>query len=243
MKKTLVLGLCAVFFFGCNEFCQKSGKASLATEKENVSYAIGANFGIQAYHQMVVRDSIDLDMDAFYQGFKDRYSQDSSKYLMNDSMVSVTLQEFSMKLMQEKMKKDSVVAAKAMEEQEAFLAKNKTAEGVVVTESGLQYKVITAGTGETPTDSSVVSVHYTGKLLNGTEFDSSIKRGQPAEFPVKAVIPGWTELLKLMKVGGKVQAWIPSNLAYGPSGRPGTIPGNSLLVFEVELLGVKASAK
>ena len=127
-----------------------------------------------------------------------------------------------------------------MEEGLAFLAKNKTAEGVVVTESGLQYKVITEGKGESPNDSSTVSVHYTGKLLDGSEFDSSVKRGQPAEFPVRAVIPGWTELLKLMKTGEKVVAWIPSELAYGTYGRPPLIPGNSVLEFEVELLSVNA---
>ncbi len=239
MKKWIVLGLSFALFVGCDQLCSKSGKKSLVTEKDKYSYSIGANFGMQAYTQMVARDSIDLDMDAFIQGFKDRYEHDSTKYLMNDSMVGAALNEFSMKLMQQKISKDSIAAAKNLAEQEAFLAKNKTAEGVVTTESGLQYKVIVEGTGETPTDSSIVSVHYTGKLLDGKEFDSSIKRGQPAEFPVKAVIPGWTELLKLMKVGGKAQAWIPSQLGYGPNGRPGVIPGNSLLEFEVELLGIK----
>lgn len=238
MKKWIVLGLSFALFVGCDEMNSTVGKKSLVTEKDRYSYAIGANFGEQAYNQMVARDSIDLDMNAFYQGFKDRYAHNSSAYLMNDSTVMVVLNEFSMKLMQQKMTKDSIASAKNLAEQEAFLAKNKAAEGVVTTESGLQYKVIAEGSGETPADTSIVSVHYTGKLLDGKEFDSSVKRGQPAEFPVKAVIPGWTELLKLMKVGGKVQAWIPSQLGYGPNGRPG-IPGNSLLEFEVELLGIK----
>ena len=242
MKKLIAIGLCAAFLAGCDCIGGGAGKTALVTEKDNYSYAIGANFGMQAHGQLVARDSIDLDLDAFFQGFKDRYFQDSTKYLLNDSAVLAVLNDFSQKLQQKKISKDSAIAAKNLADQEAFLAQNKTAEGVITTESGLQYKVITEGKGEIPTDSSIVTVHYAGKLLDGKEFDSSIKRGQPAEFPVKAVIPGWTELLKTMKVGGKVEAWIPSNLAYGPNGRQPLIPGNSLLVFEVELLGVKAPA-
>ena len=135
-----------------------------------------------------------------------------------------------------------IAAEKNKAEGEAFLAKNKTAEGVVTTASGLQYKVETEGTGATPTDEDKVKVHYTGTLLNGEKFDSSIDRGQPLEFPVTAVIAGWTEMLKLMKVGEKVTAWIPSELAYGPRGNR-AIPGNSVLKFEMELLEVIPPAK
>ena len=117
--------------------------------------------------------------------------------------------------------------------------KNKTQEGVVTTASGLQYKVLKEGTGEIPNDSSIVSVHYTGTLLDGKKFDSSVDRGKPMEFPVRAVIPGWTEMLKLMKTGSKVQAWIPSELGYGAR-KMSAIPANSLLVFEMELLEIKA---
>ena len=242
MKKLLALGMAAALLAGCNDLGAKSGKTSLVTEKDKYSYALGANFGSQAHYQLVTRDSVALDLDAFYQGFKERYLADSANYLMNDSLVYATLNAFSQDLQKKKMEKDSIASAKNLAEQEEFLAKNKTAEGVITTESGLQYKVITEGNGAIPTDSSIVSVHYTGTLLNGKEFDSSVKRGQPAEFPVGAVIPGWTELLKLMKVGGKVQAWIPSALGYGPSGRQPMIPGNSLLIFEVELLEIKAPA-
>ena len=111
----------------------------------------------------------------------------------------------------------------------------------MTTESGLQYKVITEGTGATPADGDIVKVHYTGTLLDGTKFDSSVDRGEPLEFPIGAVIPGWTEMLKLMKVGGKVTAWIPSDLAYGPRGRGPQIPGNSALVFEMELIDTHAA--
>lgn len=238
MKKLLALGLCSLFFFGCNEM--GATKSKLVTEKDKYSYALGAHFGTQAHYQLVQRDSIDLDLAVFMQAFMERYKQDSSKYLMNDSLVFATLNEFSQKIQQEKLAKDSVAAVKNLEEETAFLAKNKSEAGVVTTASGLQYKIITEGKGATPGDSSIVTVNYEGKLLNGQEFDSSIKRGQPAEFPIAAVIPGWTEMLKLMKVGEKVQVWIPSALAYGPRGRQPQIPGNSLLSFEMELLGVKA---
>ncbi len=239
MKKLIALGLCAAFFVGCNEFGAPR-KTSLVTEKEKVSYALGSIFGMQAHAQLVARDSIDLDLDVFKQAFVEHYNRDSAKYLLSDSLVKEVLNDFSAKLQAERKKKDSIASAKTLEEGVAFLAKNKTVEGVIVTASGLQYKVIAEGTGESPNDSSTVSVHYTGKLLDGSEFDSSVKRGQPAEFPVRAVIPGWTELLKLMKTGGKVVAWIPSELAYGTYGRPPMIPGNSVLEFEVELLSVKA---
>ena len=123
---------------------------------------------------------------------------------------------------------------------QAFLAANAKKEGVKTTNSGLQYKVIQEGNGATPKENSIVTVHYSGKLLDGTEFDSSYARQQPAQFPVNAVIPGWTEALQLMKAGSKVELYIPSELAYGenpPAGSP--IPPNSVLVFTVELIDVK----
>ena len=120
-----------------------------------------------------------------------------------------------------------------------FLEENKKKEGVQSTQSGLQYKVITAGSGATPTAQSQVTVHYEGKLINGTVFDSSLKRGQPATFPVGGVIPGWTEALQRMKVGDKWQLFIPPNLAYGEQGASGAIGPNETLIFEVELLEVK----
>jgi FKBP-type peptidyl-prolyl cis-trans isomerase len=181
-----------------------------------------------------------LDLDLFIQAFVERYKQDSAKYLMADSTIFQTLTELSQSRQAEKARKDSVAAAENKAKGEAFLAQNKTAEGVVTTESGLQYKVITEGTGVTPSDTDVVKVHYTGTLLDGTKFDSSVDRGEPLEFPIGAVIPGWTEMLKLMKVGEKVTAWIPSDLAYGPRGRGPQIPGNSMLIFEMELIDTHA---
>ena len=134
----------------------------------------------------------------------------------------------------------TLMADPNLEKGEAFLAENAKKEGVKTTASGLQYKVLKEGTGKSPKDTDTVQVHYKGTLLDGTEFDSSIKRGQPAEFPLNRVIPGWTEGVQLMKEGAKYQFTIPSKLAYGERGTPGgPIPPNSTLVFEVELLSIK----
>ena len=241
-KKVIVAaGALALLLTGCDQLCQgPKTKTALVTEKDKYSYALGAHFGNQAQFQLVTRDSIDLDLDLFIQAFVERYKQDSAKYLMADSTIFKTLTELSQSRQAEKARKDSVAAAENKAKGEAFLAQNKTAEGVVTTESGLQYKVITEGTGATPSDTDVVKVHYTGTLLDGTKFDSSVDRGEPLEFPIGAVIPGWTEMLKLMKVGEKVTAWIPSDLAYGPRGRGPQIPGNSMLIFEMELIDTHA---
>ena len=241
-KKVIVAaGALALLLTGCDQLCQgPKTKTALVTEKDKYSYALGAHFGNQAQFQLVARDSIDLDLDLFIQAFVERYKQDSAKYLMAYSTIFQTLTELSQSRQAEKARKDSVAAAENKAKGEAFLAQNKTAEGVVTTESGLQYKVITEGTGVTPSDTDVVKVHYTGTLLDGTKFDSSVDRGEPLEFPIGAVIPGWTEMLKLMKVGEKVTAWIPSDLAYGPRGRGPQIPGNSMLIFEMELIDTHA---
>lgn len=239
-KLLWIATICSFALMGCNEMGASTAKKSLTTEKDKYSYAFGAFFGMQANQQLVARDSIDLDLDVFVQAFKERYKNDSAKYLMNDSLIFATLNEFSMKHQAEKMAKDSIAAEKNLTTQKDFLEKNKSAEGVVTTESGLQYQMIHQGTGVVPTDTDIVSVHYTGTLLDGSEFDNSLKRGAPAEFPVNAVIPGWTEILKLMKTGSKVKVWIPSDLGYGPRGRMPMIPGHSLLVFEMELLETKA---
>jgi FKBP-type peptidyl-prolyl cis-trans isomerase FklB len=132
-------------------------------------------------------------------------------------------------------------AAKNKKEGEAFLAANKTKEGVKTLPSGLQYKVLKNGTGKTPKATDSVKAHYAGTLLNGTEFDSSIKRGEPTVFPVNGVIPGWIEALQLMKTGSKWQLFIPSELAYGERGQQ-SIPPNSVLIFEVELIGIEDGA-
>src|SRR5438876_12382815 len=154
---------------------------------------------------------------------------------MSEQEVRDTIMAFE-KDMQQKL---TETAQKNAAEAEKFLAANKTKEGVKTTENGLQYKVLKEGSGAQPKSSDSVTVNYRGTLTDGTEFDSSYKRGQPATFPVAGVIKGWTEALQLMKVGSKFQLFIPPNLAYGDQGRPG-IPPNSILIFEVELMDVKS---
>lgn len=243
-KMLLAAGAIALAMTGCDQMNQgPKTKTTLVTEKDKYSYALGSHFGNQAHFQLVTRDSIDLDIDLFIQAFKERYNEDSAHFLMNDSTIFQTLTDLSQSRQKEKEMKDSIAAEANKAAGEAFLAQNKTAEGVVTTESGLQYKVITEGKadGATPADGHIVKVHYTGTLLDGTKFDSSVDRGEPLEFPINAVIPGWTEMLKLMKVGEKVTAWIPSDIAYGPRGRGPQIPGNSVLVFEMELIDTHAA--
>jgi FKBP-type peptidyl-prolyl cis-trans isomerase FklB len=236
MRIVVVAALCLAF-----AACEKGaggGSASLKTELDSVSYAVGLNLGKQA-----LRDSINLNGDAIAAGLRD--AADTTKAKMTEAQVQQVMMSFQQKLMakqqgkmQEDMKKDSAASIGNKAEGEKFLAENKSKPGVVTLPSGLQYKVIKEGTGPTPTSTDSVVVHYTGKLINGKVFDSSIERKVPATFTLNSVIPGWTQALQLMKVGSKWQVYIPSTLAYGPS-KQGDIPGNSALVFDVELLDIK----
>ncbi|MDP9186071.1 MAG: FKBP-type peptidyl-prolyl cis-trans isomerase [Verrucomicrobiota bacterium] len=196
--------------------------------KDKASYALGLNFGFN-----FKRQNVDLNTDAFAAGFKDAMA--GRKPLMSEQEVRETMTAFEKDMQQ----KQAETAQKNAAEADKFLAANKSKEGVKTTESGLQYKVLKEGSGAQPKSSDTVTVNYRGTLVDGTEFDSSYKRGQPATFPVGGVIKGWTEALQLMKVGSKFQLFIPANLAYGEQGRPG-IPPNSLLIFEVELMDVKS---
>lgn len=225
----LVLGGLVVAAMATTTACQK--KVSLDSDTAKASYAIGQQIGGNLKQQ-----NIDFDADALAMALKDAVKGENK--MTNDEM-----QAAMMKLQELAMKKAQEVAEKNAKDGKDYLEKNKSAAGVKSTASGLQYIVEKEGTGASPKKEDVVKVHYTGKLTNGEKFDSSVDRGQPAEFPVGGVIPGWTEALQLMKVGGKAKLFIPPELAYGPSGRPG-IPPNSVLVFEVELIDiVKADKK
>ncbi len=209
-------------------------KDSLTTLKERYSYALGMDMG-----RAIKNIEADLDQELFLRSLSDQMS--GKPLLMTDSQAEKALQELVLQMQVEKEKKAAAAAQAALDSQKTFLEKNKTVEGVVVTPSGLQYKYIVKAqdsTAKSPKLTDKVRVHYAGSLLDGSEFDSSIKRGEPLEFPVNAVIQGWQELLTLMKEGEKMQAWIPSNLGYGEAGAPPVIPANALLVFEVELLDV-----
>ena len=198
----------------------------LDTDLKKGSYGLG----VLMAGDLKQRGNDSLDLEALFKGFQDQYS--SGKTLMTQQECMESFQ----KMMSAAAEKKS---GAAKSEGEAFLAANKTKEGVKVTASGLQYKVIKSGTGKTPAATSEVSVHYAGTLIDGTEFDSSIKRGEPATFPVNGVIAGWTEALQLMKEGDKWMLYIPYNLAYGERGAGGQIPPFATLIFEVELLKVK----
>ena len=208
-------------------FSQKKAekKVKLKNNTDSISYAIGLLIGS------------DLKSGGFTELNYEVLSNSMSKALKGDSFIMTKeiatkiLNEFATAQMIKKAKENEQVA-------KDFLEKNKTAEGVITTESGLQYKVISTGSGSKPAAGQKVKVHYTGKLLDGRIFDSSVERGQPAVFGINEVIAGWTEALQLMTVGSKWQLFIPPALGYGEYGTQG-IPGNSVLVFEVELLGIE----
>lgn len=207
--------------------CEKK----LKSDKEKASYAIGQQIGSNLKAQ-----NIDIDPEILTMSIKDVASGRESR------MTQEEQQQAMMKLQEDLMKAQQAEAEKSKAEGQAFLEKNKTAEGVKVTASGLQYQVIAEGKGKSPGLEDTVKAHYTGTLINGQKFDSSFDRGQPAEFPVSGVIKGWTEALQMMKPGGKMKLWIPADLGYGPSARPG-IPANSVLVFDVELIEVMPRKK
>jgi len=216
---------------------KSAAPAPLTTRTEKFSYALGMNIG-----DNLKRQSVEADPALISQGFKDaasggktRLTQEEAQAVLNEVQTEVR------KRMQEKMQQ---TAATNKAEGEAFLAANKDKEGVVTLPSGLQYKILTAGTGPKPTPTDSVVCNYRGTLVNGTEFDSSYKRGQPTTFGVSQVVKGWTEALQLMPVGSKWQLFVPSTLAYGERGEPrGGIEPNETLIFEVELLSIQDKAK
>ena len=202
---------------------------TLKTKKEKFSYALGMNWGTNLRKQ-----SVEVDPSILAQGL--RAALAGGKTLLTPEEAQAAITEKRQEQMQ-------AVAEANKKEGDAFLAVNKSKEGVVTLPSGLQYKIMTAGTGPKPTASDSVVCNYRGTLINGTEFDSSYKRGQPATFPVTGVIKGWTEALQLMPVGSKWQLFVPSGLAYGEPGRAGSIGPNTTLIFEVELMSIQENAK
>ena len=205
---------------------------ALKSEREKTSYALGVEVG-----NNLKRQGVDLDASLLAQGLRDALA--GGTMLLGEAEVREAVMAFQKELMAKQQEAQKAVSAKAKTEGEAFLAANGAKDGVVTLPSGLQYKVITAGSGASPKASDTVSVHYRGRLIDGTEFDSSYKRNEPTSFPVGGVIPGWTEALQLMKVGAKWELYVPAKLAYGDRGAGGLIPPGATLVFEVELLSIK----
>ncbi len=203
----------------------------LTTEKEKVSYMIGMDM---AQGLTTVKDEIDLNV--LFDAVRSQLA--GGKSLMTAEESQTVRTEFMNKMRSQQEAKTKIQAETNKAEGEKFLAANKSKPGVKTTASGLQYKVITEGKGKKPSATSQVKVHYSGTLIDGTKFDSSYDRGTPAEFALNGVIAGWTEALQLMNEGSKYQLFIPSNLAYGDTPRPGPIGPNSTLVFDVELIAV-----
>ncbi len=212
-----------------------SAPLTLKTDKDKVSYAIGMNVGTA-----MKRDGLDIDTAILLRGLKDVLA--GAKPLLTDQEAQTVMTALQTDMRKKQELQQQQLADTNKKEGDAFLATNKTKEGVVSLPSGLQYKILQEGTGPKPVATDTVSVSYRGTLLNGTEFDSSFKRGQPATFPVGQIIKGWTEALQLMPVGSKWQLFIPSDLAYGPRGAGREIGPNSALVFEVELLSIQPKA-
>jgi FKBP-type peptidyl-prolyl cis-trans isomerase FklB len=205
---------------------------ALKTQKEKQSYALGMSIGSGLHRQ-----SIPVDPAIVARGLRD--AMGSGKTLMTEDEMKATLQQLRADVNKQQEAKAHAAGEAGRKEGEAFLAANKAKPGVTTLPDGLQYQVLKEGTGPKPTASDTVTVNYKGTLVNGTEFDSSYKRGQPASFPVGGVIKGWTEALELMPVGSKWQLVIPADLAYGDNPPPGaTITPGATLVFEVELLSI-----
>jgi FKBP-type peptidyl-prolyl cis-trans isomerase FklB len=212
----------------------------LKTRKEKFSYALGMNIGT-GYSQGLKKQSVEVDWNLLAQGMKDAAA--GSKTRLTQDEAQAVLNEVQTEIKKQQQEKTQQAAAANKTEGAAFLAANKSKDGVVTLPSGLQYKILTAGTGPKPTASDSVKCNYRGTLINGTEFDSSYKRGQPATFAVGQVIKAWTEALQLMPAGSKWQLFVPSSLAYGERGAGAEIGPNATLIFEVELLSIEEKAK
>jgi FKBP-type peptidyl-prolyl cis-trans isomerase FklB len=216
---------------------KKAASSALSTRKDKFSYSLGVNIGTRLSSDLK-RQSIEYDPKLLEEGLRDALS--GNKTRLTEQEMQAVMRETQAEVIKEMQEKAAKVAAANKAEGEAFLVANKAKEGVVTLPSGLQYKILKEGTGPKPTASDTVVCNYKGTLLNGTEFDSSYKRGKPATFPVSGVIKGWTEALQLMPVGSKWQLFIPANLAYGDRGAGSEIGPDSTLVFEVELESIQA---
>jgi len=226
LASTLALGLLA-----CPVFAQE--KPDLTNPKQRLSYSIGADIGAN-----FKRQELDVDAKALAAGINDALA---GKTTLSEAERKETLDNFRKEMMAKMESKQKTDGGKNLKEGEAFLAANAKKEAVTTLPSGLQYKVLKSGKGKSPKATDTVKVHYHGTLLDGTVFDSSVERGEPATFPVNGVIPGWVEALQIMKEGDKWQLTIPPKLAYGERGAGGKIGPNSVLVFDVELLSIEKS--
>lgn len=229
--KILAIAALSAIVLGCG---QQAGSASgkLATQEDSVSYILGYKMG-----ENLKQQSVPVNPAIIYQGMQQGFV--GTKATMEDSTMQAVMMAFQVRMMGIQRQKDSSAAMDNTSKGAQFLATNKSKDGVKTTPSGLQYKVVTEGTGPRPKATDTVTVNYKGTLLDGTEFDASSRHGGPATFRLNEVIPGWTEGLQLMNTGSKYEFWIPGNLGYGQQGSPPNIGPNATLHFEIELLGVK----
>jgi FKBP-type peptidyl-prolyl cis-trans isomerase FklB len=229
--KSMLIGILALFFLAAPALAAENNQ--LKSQKDKTSYALGISLGKNIKQQLPAEIASEL----FLKGFKDALL--GSNPLMSEEEMRTVITAFQKEMAAKQAEMTKSLAEKNKKEGEAFLAENKKKEGVKTLPSGLQYKVLKEGTGKIPKATDKVSTHYQGTLIDGTEFDSSIKRGAPAEFLVNGVIPGWTEALQLMKVGSKWQLFVPSKLAYGEKSPSPIIGPNAVLIFTLELLAIK----
>jgi FKBP-type peptidyl-prolyl cis-trans isomerase len=211
---------------------KKPAPLTLTTQKDKVSYAIGMNIG-----ESMKKDSLDINTDILARGMKDAMS--GAKPLLTDEQAKQVMTELRTEVTQRKAMQAKQISDANKQAGQQFLAANKSKPGVVALPSGLQYKIVKEGTGPKPTATDTVVCNYRGTLINGTEFDSSYKGGQPATFPVDKVIKGWTEVLQLMPVGSKWEVYVPSDMAYGERSPGPEIGPNSMLIFEIDLLSIR----
>lgn len=226
MKAMILAAAGAVLLVG--SLRAEDAKPALADQKQKASYAIGMNIGSSFKKQ-----TVEVDLDSLVKGLKDGISGGTA--LLNEKEIAEVMEVFQKDMMAKQMAKADVAKKVGVE----FLEANKKKDGVKTTSSGLQYKAIKEGTGPKPKETDTVKVHYRGTLIDGSEFDSSYKRNEPATFPLNGVIRAWTEGLQLMPVGSKYELYIPSELGYGAAGQGASIPPNSTLIFEVELISIE----
>lgn len=230
MKHPSTAGL-AVLLTAALGACQAGPTADLESFEGRSSYAVGVDIG-----NNLARTGVDLDLSGLLRGISDVLEGRDAQ--LTDQEVREVLQELSTRMQVAQAQQFEEATTRNAAEGEAYLAENGQRDGVITTESGLQYEVLTQGNGPRPAATDQASVHYRGTLVDGTEFDSSYERGEPATFPINRVIPGWTEALQLMPVGSKYRFVIPSHLAYAEQGSGPLIGPNATLIFEVELLGI-----
>lgn len=231
MKQLLLISAVVIIsLVGCNQ-SNKSENIQITTNNDSVSYAIGIDIG-----RSLKKQDIEIIPAVVLEGMVNALEENSK---LTDEELANVMQNFQKELREKMMKKNAEISEKNKAEAEAFFAENKKKEGVITLDNGLQYKVLKKGKGKSPKLSNTVETHYRGRLIDGTEFDSSYKHGKPYTTRITNVIRGWTEILQLMKEGDKWEVYIPSDLAYGPRGSGQIIGPDAALIFELELISVK----